>query len=339
MPFRPDYGQKGREIELRANFFEVEIQPRAVFYSYRITLKPENPPKRHIKSAFWKLMRSAPFKNLKPTTDGTTEIVTLIKLTDLSDIPVSIDVNGNGHDGPASKIYKATPIENGVVNQSHLLSALRERSLQGKLDFEDVAIRILNIIMSKQPYNDEGTVITGKTRNKYFWIDRRKQSSPLGGGLECIRGFYSSMRLSAGRVLLNLNVNHSAFFVPGDLSELFREYQKIFGRDVRLLNRYIKGIRIEVLHLPKTKTPEGIMVYRQKSICGLATPMDGKKSQSPISPRVAEFGAVPTKVEFFAEDHRGDKAGKSGKPAGQWTTVDAYFKKRKWTEQLPLRES
>lgn len=345
LPFRPDYGTKGRAIVLRANFHEISFHESAKFYSYRIALKPDA-PRRDTKRVFWKLMNESPFKDLSPTTDGSTEIVTLRKLPQIKDIEMFLDVEGNGrgdgHGANLRKKYTVKISEGGVIDQARLIRDLRNKTVQGKIVDEDVIIRALNIVMAKQPYNDEGTVITGKTRNKYFWIDGRKQSANLGGGLECIRGFYSSVRLSAGRILLNLNVNHSAFFATGDLSQLIRDFWRVFGPDNQLLNRYIKGVRVEITHLPKVKNEKGELAYRQKSIWGLATMSDGRKGANP--PRVKEYGATPEGVMFFVQDHTDDKSGKPGKPGksgnltGRWVTVAQYFDNRKWTLQFPLGE-
>ncbi|KAJ5172957.1 hypothetical protein N7492_005550 [Penicillium capsulatum] len=326
LALRPDFGTKGRKIMLRTNFYEMNINPDAVFYTYRVSLKPEKGLRRHIKTAFRNLMNMEVFKQLHAATDGASEIVTVARMPKVGELLVSGETPGEEEQrGTRNKdkkpMFKFTFTEGVVIRPAQLMQALRDCHVQEKVNNEDVAIRVLNILMSKHPYDDEGTVIAGKTRNKYFWIDDRKQSAYLGGGLECIRGFYSSMRLSAGRVLLNINVNHSAFFAPGPLAKLVAEFQMVFGNDLPLLNRYIRSLRVYNTHLPKVKDEYGKMTWRERSIWGLASPKDGSRLPSP--PKIKELGAAPPDCKFFLED---PNDGRAGPPSGRYVTVVEYFK-------------
>lgn len=322
LALRPGYGTKGKQILLRSNFFEVLVRDTAVYYIYKIIIKPEKPPKRHQKEIFERLMGSKRVIDADGVTDGAAELVTLKQLKELDDMNMGIGGNGNSE---GQKAYKVSTKPAGSINHKMLLDAIKNKGISSKVTDEDVAIRVLNILLAGIPQKDPGTVITGKTRNKYFWMDDRKQVASLGGGLECVRGYYSSVRIGTGRLLLNLNVNHSAFFLPGDLSTLVKEFADVFGQDVQLLNRYIRGVRIEVTHLPKDKDANGKESYRQKSIWGLASHRDGARGNHPS--KVPRLGATPNEVQFYMEDR--------DRGTGRYVTVTDYFKQRKCTLELP----
>lgn len=311
---------------MRANFFEISLDPSREFHTYRVAISPEPQPKRLKKDVFDKLLKHERITAVFGSSDMAQELITSGPLKSLSPFQINLP-NGNKKD-PKTYTVKISKAEekDGVVHrfsQKCLSSSLKTTKQVYPVEQETVAMRALNIMMTRIPYGDKGVVITGKGRQKFFWIDDRKQFAYLGGGLEVLRGFFTSVRLGADRLLLNVNVNHGTFFRPGPMIDLTRGFMNEYGEDRQLFNLYIRGLRVEVSHLPSYKDENGVEKRPQKSIWGLASPKDGKKGDK-FNPRVQNLGSSAPNVEFWETDHD-DKSGKTGK----YTSVKDYFRKGK----------
>ncbi|KAJ6083898.1 hypothetical protein N7486_010698 [Penicillium sp. IBT 16267x] len=327
---RPAYGSLGKLITVRANFFEISLDPKREFYSYSVAISPEPQPKRLKKDVFDQLLKHERIAAVYGSSDMAQELITSGPLESLSSI--KIDIPGGNKKEPKSYTVKITKAEekDGVVHrfsQGCLSNSLKTTKQEYPVEQEAIATRAINIMMTRIPYRDSGVVITGKGRQKFFWIDNRKQFAYLGGGLEVLRGFFTSVRLGADRLLLNVNVNHGTFFRPGPMIDLTTGFMQEYGEDRQLFNRYIRGLRVEVSHLPPDKDENGVEKRRQKSIWGVASPNDGKKGDK-CNPRVKNLGSSPANVEFWETDHDGN--------GGKFTSVKDYFKK---AYKMEIKES
>ncbi|KAJ5564715.1 hypothetical protein N7513_000957 [Penicillium frequentans] len=330
---RPAYGSLGKLITVRANFFELSLDPSREFHTYRVAISPEPTPKRLKKDVFDKLLKHERITAVFGSSDMAQELITSGPLESLS--PIKINLPDGNKKEPKTYTVKISKAEekDGVVHQFSqkcLSSSLKSTQQVYPVEQETVAMRAINIMMTRVPYGDKGVVITGKGRQKFFWIDSRKQFAYLGGGLEVLRGFFTSVRLGADRLLLNVNVNHGTFFRPGPMIDLTHGFMKEYGEDRQLFNRYIRGLRVEVSHLPPDKDENGVEKRRQKSVWGLASPKDGKKGDK-FNPRVQNLGSSPPNVEFWETDHD-DKSGKTGK----YISVKDYFRK---AYKMDIKES
>lgn len=315
LAYRPAYGTKGRAMVLRANYFEMNFQPGVSFFSYRAKITPEPKPKRFLLEVWEKILSIQKIKDIGAASDKATELVTLEEIKKMS--PLKITVNDNGQ----PKDYTVDLECRGEIDHKEVLAGLRNKRLRTIIDNEAVVVRALNILMAAHPGTDRRVVTLGKgNNNKFYWVDQRQQSMDLTGGLECIRGYYASVRLSAGRVLLNLSVNHSAFYRPGPLSNLCEAFVQTYGRDRALFNRYVKTLQVECTHL-NDQTGNG-EVRRIKTIWGLADPDDGRGEPNP--PKVPDLGSCANNVKFWLNDQNN--------PANsRYISVAEYFKQRMYT--------
>jgi hypothetical protein len=121
----------------------------------------------------------------------------------------------------------------------------------------------------------------------------------LGGGLTAIRGFFASVRAATCRILVNVNVTNAAFYNDGPLDQLMAAFEpQRRGGKIRLAS-FLKRVRVRTTHLPEKKNRAGEVIYRVKTIMGLAAPNDGQGLAHP--PRVQQFGAGPRFVEFWLD--------------------------------------
>ncbi|KAJ5043482.1 hypothetical protein NUH16_000271 [Penicillium rubens] len=320
---RPGYGTQGRPTVLRANFFPMEFKPNIKFHSYRLKIKPEA-KKGQQKFILESMFRQYPLFNqgIGVATDGATEIVTTERLPE-DRVPFHCSM---GDGGGTSKAYtgpwEATLTFENAYSPAEILAYLEDVNHREEVPNEAPSLRVLNILMSAYAYRDPGVVIIGKSRNKFFRIDRGKQSMDINGGLEAIRGYYSSVRLGAGRIFLNLNVSHGAFFRPCLLTQIIDDFAVVHGKDTGLLNRVLKGLKVHVLHLNSRKNGSGENEKPVKTILGVATLKDGCKGHHP--PKVSHIAASAKNVEFWMGDEK----------KGQYVTVAEYFKRQ---YNMPLR--
>lgn len=280
---------------------------------------------------FRKLVTIPNIKNCRVATDGAQELVTLKPLA--KPPPINITVG----EGKEKRTYTITITQQETIDPHSLLQTLRNTQNREPLTDEAVAVRILNLVMGALTFGDKRLAVKGQERNKIMRIDDGKIASDLGGGIECLRAFFTSVRLASGRILLNLNVNHSTFYRPGPLGRLFDDFRKVHFNDLDFLSRYLNRCRVGVTHLPKVME-NGEMVWRQKVIVGLARESDGRaknpddKPPMKNPPRVPYTGANADEVAFFLEEK--DSAGKST-GRGKYITVTRYFQERMY-KHLPF---
>ena len=137
-------------------------------------------------------------------------------------------------------------------------------------------VQAMNIIVAGSPNKNPAVFQAGQ--NKFFHYPRNQQNQPfnsvyhahnLDNGLIAVRGYYSSVRTSTSRVLLNLNVQCSAFYPEINLLELM----KIFSRGspptaarYQDLEDFIQRLRVRTDQM----TSEEKIVTREKTIRGFS---------------------------------------------------------------------
>ncbi|KAJ5374731.1 hypothetical protein N7517_006737 [Penicillium concentricum] len=318
---RPGYGTQGRSIVLRANFFPLEFKPGVVFHSYRLKIKPEA-KKGQQRFIIESMLRKYPFfRKIGVATDGTTEIVTTELLPEDRPPFICSMSNGNGHGsghGSGSSKNNTGPWNTTLIlersySPADMIAAARDVNRREELQYEAPSLRVLNILMSAYAFKDPGVCIIGKGRNKFFWMDRRKQSMDMRISAEAARGFFSSVRVCAGRIMLNLNVSHGAFYTPGPLNKLLEEYMANNKKDGDVFNRWVRGLKVYATHLDPRENGAGLQEIPIKSILGIATPQDGRGQAHP--PEVPRLGSSASSVMFWWEREN----------RKSYVTVTAYF--------------
>ncbi|CAG8932475.1 unnamed protein product [Penicillium salamii] len=349
LAYRPGYGTLGRPLNYRANMFVMDFQPGMKVHSYRLKFSPTDITRGQQTFVIKHMLRLyAPFveKGARIATDGATEVVTLDPLPEDRGVHCVSMPKGNGNDNTGQRPQHSQRPQRSQQGQgprwtvtvehkeSHLindvLGGLRDPRFRKVVPNKDTSdtegshgtyaetnvVRMLNILMSAYPNRTPGTFIVGRGRNKVFRLDQHKQCHYLGGGIEAVRGYYSSVRLAAGHIMLNLNISHSAMFRPGSLIKMMDEFRAVNGESRELLNSWLSRLKVYALHLPKRENGDGQMEFPVKHILGTAKPGDGQEDKHP--PRVKNVASCADNVQFWYED--GDNGG--------YITVTEYFRRR-----------
>lgn len=303
LPRRPGYGTSGQQVVLWTNYLPVTLaQKDLVLYRYSVAiqpkakdekskgeaegeLKPDDLPKPKRKRLVQLLLQQTPFAKLATASDWAQTIVCTEKVPlngPTKDGPQRFKIEWYSADGeplphptadePAERTkarkrntYTLIVESIGEVSVGELQKDLSSASTLYSLKSE--TIQALNLLMTHGPSTDASIIVAGQ--NKFYPLPGHPQhvSIALGGGLEALRGYYSSVRTSVSRIILNVNVATTAFYKSGPMMQVLHE---LGTNDPRRLNAFVRKLRFETSYIPekdkngKQKMLGGRPVFKRK---------------------------------------------------------------------------
>ena len=285
LPLRPGHGVEGTEIYLRTNYFKMTVDDKKELFKYSFTLTakykasptgtnkkaPATPPgrSRKLRQALTLLFEHPDFQmeGLRVATDYASTIITSKQLSSA----------GNGtkeYEVVYREVEDQEPASNplictfklsfgGLVPTDELLRYLASAPADSS-DFtgKDDAIQALNIIVARTPNLNPGVFQSGT--NKFFdYPTDPDKYNELGNGLIAVRGYYSSVRTSTLRTLLNVNAQTSPFDKAISVLDLMIEH----GRQDHLsLEHFLHLLRVKTSYM---KDKDGNESAKVKTIAGL----------------------------------------------------------------------
>jgi eukaryotic translation initiation factor 2C len=252
-------GAKGRQIQVRANFFEFLTLPGKDIFHYEVRIIPEVPPslnRRIFREAQGTLVEDV-VKATLLVFDGRKNLYSPFKLSltgeDESfeaDVILAED-DRPGETRPPSSEQLPRKFN---VRVRHVAAVSMEnlgKFLTGKLDFTPYdVLQAVDILLRQRPSMSLTTV------GRSFFT--RNDSKVLGDGAECWMGFHQSVRPAQGKLLVNVDISATAFYEPGPIlnfvarnlgrrmpSELKSPLKQ---RDVDKCERLLKGVKVVVTH-------------------------------------------------------------------------------------------
>ena len=321
-PRRPQYGDQGKEVVLQTNYFHIIPGANLLFYRYEInSISPEEKQSRRRKRIIELLLEHEVFQKVGSNniaTDWKSIIITTKKLDLGAENRLSTHVNyyEQGLSGPRTlepgeqlrpkewpRIELSSSMKNVPLAIDDLMNYLgsgHESSCENK----DQIVQALNIVMSRFPSLSPNVAAYG---NKYF--SHGQVMHGLDGGLIAMCGYFTSVRTSMSRLLLNVNTVAAAFYQDMDLASLLYYYRELNGykMDDPRSQRFAKGLRVKLTYL---KTQDGGM--KTAVVFGLTR-----------NPKNNELGATPKDVQFDWQE-------KKGGPKKR-VTVAEYFMKRQYS--------
>ncbi|KAL1297327.1 hypothetical protein AAFC00_004875 [Neodothiora populina] len=340
-PGRPDHGTKGRRIILRANYFPLEPARGATNFGtrlYRYTVSVTDPQLSKAKSKVMinAIVRLPLFDGVVWATDYRNIIVTTKKLG-FGPRSFEQDIQVVDADQPTTQPLPSDPVHvqqararrskrfrlqaSGDYSVDDLVLALRSNAPGAVYIAKAEVVQLLNVIISKSPSTALNIYRPGQN---VFYPDGHilTRDLDLPGGLRALRGYYSSVRTSTHRILLNLNVTSAAFYKPVALRELIIQFldntsRRWFDRDLTNLEVFLRHLRVETGYLERRdvqgktirdQSGKPVRVRQKKTILGFSySPRFGSARQvhfshhDPLNPEAPQRRT--SVLDYFRTTH------------------------------------
>ncbi|CAG8690438.1 3353_t:CDS:2, partial [Acaulospora colombiana] len=220
---RPGLGKVGRQIRVRANFFEVTSFPRANVHHYDVTITPDVPPKlnRRIYRKFEEDNANT-LNNIRPVFDGRKNMYSAKKLP-FGD-SATFDVILPEDDGVTTSKRPPRAFKFKVQKVAEINMEELSRYLQRKTELSNnilTAINSLDVLIRHGPSMDPNFVSIGRS------LYTSENSQALFGGAEVWQGYYQSVRPTGGKMMINVDLSATAFYQGGPLINMVT---KLLGR-------------------------------------------------------------------------------------------------------------
>jgi eukaryotic translation initiation factor 2C len=349
LPIRPGYGTQGRAVMLWANYFELAAPPDLLLFRYSIEIHPDDAgrtPKGKKTKRIIELLLEEHLSAYRTSiaTDYKSNLVCRCELPVTEDT-YDVRYRTEEEDQPSQKAntYRIRLQDTGTLRVSELMDYLTSANASALFGSKEEIIQALNIVVGHHPKAASDIFSVGA--NKHFDLSpAASEKVSLGAGLQAIRGFFVSVRAATSRILVNVQVKHTACYNEGPLDHLIFQYLEQNGRNMFKLANFLKKLRVQVTHIVR-RNRSGQEIPRIKTIAGLAMPGDGHGLAHP--PIVPKFPAGAKEVKFFLGDpgeqpggkeqgsaqkvdKKGKKAGKPGPEAPQvgYISVYDFFRQR-----------
>lgn len=362
LPLRPGYGTQGTPIIVRTNFFPLDIlNKNLTLYRYEVTILPKAGGANEEDEATKKmakarrrqfislLMQSQIFRHVRCATDYAKVIVTDQRLNmpegnftdvavayhDPDETPLAQTPAASESDSIKSRrvnrtrklrIYEAGELSN--LSVSDLLDAIASGRQSAYYHGKEEMIQALNIILNDAVLRTPQThrvALIGQNKFFPFQVGALRESRELGEGLTALRGYFSSLRIGANRLLLNVNVASGAFYKSVPLPELVRDFtNKAPTSSAPVLNRlniFLKGLKVRTNYAKESGSP----LIQVRKIVGIAR----KPKQETRGPSKGKGDARMTTDDRGNSREMMNKWDNNGKL--EFLTVQQYFKKRKYS--------
>lgn len=300
-PFRPGYCTRGGEVVLWTNYFEALPRPDVSLFRYHLEISPEVQNRRLRARIIKLLLEDSPVRNLAPgiVSDYQANIISTKALTaDQRTTTIRDRDEDNGSAPSTARQYRLRLQETGSFVIADLIDYLTSSNASAVLSEKAEILQALNIILNSLPKTKDPRSTLSTRSNVHFSVSGpRAERFNLGAGLEAWRGYFTSVRTGASRLLVNVQIKHAAMYKAVRLDELMNEFIQQNGKEPFKLNQFLSRVVVDRLHL---KSSHGRRTVRPKTIHGLATPYDGRGLPKP--PKVPSLGATAKQVSFYVGD-------------------------------------
>jgi eukaryotic translation initiation factor 2C len=272
LPPRPAYGKLGKAVVLYTNYFELKGDLKMDLYRYSLSFQPNNEiPRAKKRRLVELLLQTPPFQGLPIASDWAQLLVSPKKIPiggELAEYtlewypadgepPSAPSPNDTDRAKEARKrnTHRALIAELGTVSLKELLDDVSKPTSNYSLKLE--TIQALNVLMTYGPSSERSIATAGGNKFYPFGTYPQMEFANLGSGLQALRGYFTSVRTSVSRLLVNVNVATGAFYKPGPLLDLMREFTggspPSNDFQYRKLAAFVRLLRFETNYLPDRK--------------------------------------------------------------------------------------
>ncbi|KAK5999083.1 Argonaute RISC catalytic component 2 [Cladobotryum mycophilum] len=294
-PNRPGYGAKGAGVTLWANYIALTASPKLVLYRYDLSVSPPAAGKKLTQVV--RLLLEAPELDSFKEDLVSDFRSTLICRQKFEDQTVTVTYRSEGEEEPKPNAvqHQVKLLFTNVLAVSDLVDYLTSTNVAARYEEQLPMIQAFNIFLNH--YSKSAGNLASIGASKTFSLSEESATWDLQNCLTAIRGFFASVRAATGRVLVNVNVSHGAFYQAGPLDQFVVRFG---GHNLYKLEKFIKKLRVRTTHLKAKVDKSGREIQRIKTIFSLANKNDGHGLPHP--PKVSQFGAGPKGVEFWLEE-------------------------------------
>ena len=261
------HGTKGQAIELYANYLELELDKTKISYMYSVAISPvvNGRKKRRVCQLLRKQLQSQTGSEV--ATDLDSWIVTVKELdfpegeSREFEVPFKFDYESTAN--PKKDPFTVTLTSKGNVPISLLLNYLSSTQLGATFPQKTETIAALNLLVTHTA-NSRSGITHGNKKFYQYPLSPQSNAKDLGTSLLALRGFFTSVRTSTLRPLININVGTSAFYPTGNLAELMVKKESIDRRNVN--SSFVHNLRIHTCYLKNKDTGE--IVKKRKKLTG-----------------------------------------------------------------------
>jgi len=328
---------------LWANYFELVAPPDLLLFRYSIEILPDDAGRRPTGKKAKRIVELLLEEHLSlhrssVATDYKSNLVCRFEIP-INEETYDVRYRSEEEDDPSpnAKTYRIRLQDTGTLRVSELTDYLTSTHASALFGSKEEIIQALNIVIGHHPKSASNLFSVGA--NKHFDLSPApSEIMSLGAGLQAIRGFFISVRAATSRILVNVQVKHTACYNEGPLDRLIFVYLDQSGPNMFKLGNFLKKVRVQVIHIVR-RNRAGHEIPRIKTIAGLATPGDGHSLAHP--PIVPKFAAGAKEVKFFLgspgeqpqgkeqgsakkEAKRGKKSGKPGPQPPQEGYISVY---------------
>ncbi|ESO02016.1 hypothetical protein HELRODRAFT_65165 [Helobdella robusta] len=290
-PSRPNHGNEGQPICLRANHFQVRI-PRGFVNHYDVTISPDKCPRRVNREIVETMVQSYSqriFSGQKPVFDGRKNLYSRDQLPIGNNrVDLEVTLPGEGRD----RVFHVSIKFVAQVSLYALDEALEGKNQQIPLD----AVQALDVVMRH---------LSSMTfQGRSFFSPPEGYDHPLGGGREVWFGFHQSVQPSHWKMMLNIDVSATAFYKAQpviqfmcealDLHDIQEQRRPLTDSQRVKFTKEIKGLKVEITHCGAMK--------RKYRVCNVTR----RPAQTQSFPLQLESGQTVecTVAKYFQERYK-----------------------------------
>ena len=252
MPHRPDYGTLGQQVEILANYFKVEMKESLVLYCYDIKVtavvkdkgeKLPDPKGKELERII-RLMYEADefhYRQRDTATDFQQRLLSMYLLPKAIrnfDVKYLHEADDSARDDARAYHLQISPSRHfPKLNVSDLMAFLGNPMKPSQYPAKLFMVQALNTLIGHHTLNSPTTTMIGGKRV----FPKPTPTRDLSGGLEALRGYFSSVRLASLRPLINVNLTHGTFYKAIPLHDLMEKYGV---QDYDSLETFVKGLKV-----------------------------------------------------------------------------------------------
>lgn len=302
-------GSQGNIVSLSTNYFRLTVEPGRKLHRYSVQVWPEAKGRKLAQMIDDALLLPA-FVEVRPgiVSDFAAVLLSQQKLPDEM-LKVSVPYKKNTSTGESNETSRSDDAKNTRDAEAPeryyvTFDFVRTVDLANETNPQDSSpdqetlpiVQDLDIVLGHHRKCSPTVSMIGKRRAfpstippgpSIFLPQKQTQQTAL---LRAVRGFFSSVRLSATGPLVNVNVTHGAFYLSRPLQDwlsMVRSHAEVHPTKIPGL---LRGLRVGLQHL----VPKRVI----RTILGYASPGQGSGFEA-HPPRVSMSGAGPKDVKFF----------------------------------------